>query len=169
MVSYQGRKYHIGSFTHKHNASSTFTRERITESLLTLSHASMYIPTCRESASSICILHRDDPQTDPLDRHRTYFGSTLPLPKRTPSPQQWQATKDASSAAAVRSKTMVRTELWSGSHAVRSTVQVSARTGPRYGSWFWASPNGSETTAKRTARIVIENPLYAFLLLSSHI
>jgi hypothetical protein len=83
------------------------------------------------------------------------------------------------SAAAVRSRTMVRTELWSGSHSVRSTVQVSARTGPRYGSWFWASPNGStlvrtfpnrsETAAKCTARIVIENPLYAFLLLSSRI
>jgi hypothetical protein len=66
---------------------------------------------------------------------------------------------DNISAAAVRSRTMVRTELWSGSHAVRSTVQVSARTGPRYGSWFWASlngstlvrtfPNRSETAAKR--------------------
>jgi hypothetical protein len=47
------------------------------------------------------------------------------------------------SAAVVRSRTTVRTELWSGSCVVRSTVQVSARTGPQNGSRFGMSPNGS--------------------------
>ena len=47
------------------------------------------------------------------------------------------------SAAVVRSRTMVRTELLVRFSVVRSTVQASARTGPYCGSWFWHWPNGS--------------------------